>query len=62
MADPIIKIQGKPQDVVNQLRTLQAIFGKGCTLSTVAQMARYSRLIQAEKKQFQGGKTNGKRI
>lgn len=48
----IIKIQGNPQDVVNQLRTLKAIFGKGATLSTVAQVARYSRLIQAEKEQF----------
>ena len=32
----ILKITGKASDVVKQLRTLQAIFGKGATLSTVA--------------------------
>ena len=54
----IIKIQGNPQDVVQQLRTLKAIFGKGATLSEIATAARYSRVIQAEKEQFQkDGKT-----
>ena len=51
----IIRIQGTPGDVVNQLRTLKAIFGKGATLSTVAQVVRYSRIIQAEKEQFKRG-------
>lgn len=49
----IIRISGTPADVINQIKTLQTIFGKGATLSDVAAVAKYSKVLQAEKKQFE---------
>lgn len=49
----IIKACGNIQDVAKQLKTIQAIFGKGATLSDVATVARYSSVRQVVKNQFE---------
>lgn len=55
----IIKASGNINDVKKQLKTLQAIFGEGATLSEIATLTRYTRILQAEQKQFDGGIKNG---
>ena len=39
MQQYVIKSSGTIQDALNQIKTLQAIFGQGATLSTVATVA-----------------------
>ena len=53
MSEYIIKGCGKLDDILTSLKAVQHVFGKGCTLSDVATAARRSRLIQAERKQFE---------
>ena len=59
MKQYIIKASGKMPDVIQQIKTLQAIYGERATLSDIATITRYTRLLQAEQKQFNGGLTNG---
>lgn len=49
----IIKIAGKMPAIIAALKALQATHGDGATLSDVAIITRYNRIIQAEKEQFQ---------
>ena len=53
MNNYIIKGCGNIQDVTKALKTLRAMFGKGATLSDVATVARYCKLLQVERKQFE---------
>ena len=53
MKQYIIKGCGNIHEITSQIKTLQAIFGKGATLSDVATAARYSKVLQAERKQFE---------
>ena len=39
-------------DIIDQIKAIQAILGKGATLVDAATVARYAAIIQAEKKQF----------
>lgn len=58
MKQYIIKGCGNIHEITKALKTLQATFGKGATLSDVATVARYSKVLQAERKQFEkDGKT-----
>ena len=52
MNNYIIKGCGKIDDILTSLKALQSVFGKGAPLSDVATVARYNKIIQAEKKQF----------
>lgn len=53
MKNYIIKASGKMPDVIQQLKTLKNIFGGSATLSDVATVARYTKLLQVERKQFE---------
>ena len=48
----IIKTSGKISEIIATLKTLQAIFGEGATLSTVAIKTRYNILENALQNQF----------
>ena len=49
----IIKSCGQMPQIIATLKTLQAIFGKGATLSQIAAPIRYIILNQALKEQFE---------
>ena len=53
MTNYIIKSCGNIQDLIKQLTTIQAIFGKGVTLSHVATVVKYSNIRQAAMTQFE---------
>ena len=53
MIDYIIKGCGNINDITTALKTLCAAFGKGAPLSYVATVARYNKITQAERKQFE---------
>ena len=53
MNNYIIKGCGKIDDILTSLKALQNVFGKGAPLSDVATVARYNKIIQAERKQFE---------
>ena len=53
MSNYIIKSCGNIQDVVKQLETIKAIFGKGATLSDVATVVKYSSIRKIVENQFE---------
>lgn len=53
MKQYIIKTSGKMSDVIQQIKTLQAIFGDGATLSDIATYTQYIKLDQIVKNQFE---------
>ena len=55
----IIKGCGKIDNILTSLKAIQWVFGKGATLSDVATVARFSKVTQAERKQFE---KDGKKI
>lgn len=52
MTKYIIKASGNIQDIIKELKTIQATFGKGATLSTVGQVVQKQRLKQAIENQL----------
>lgn len=48
MTKNIIKSSGTINEILNQLKTLQAIFGKGATLSTVARYKQVKNTIEKQ--------------
>lgn len=53
----IIKASGNINDVIDQIKALQAIFGEGATLSQIDALTKYNKLKIARNNQLKDGKT-----